>query len=44
MKTFKLPQELGDALLNYLATKPWIEVKDLIQFLQQLEEIKQTKK
>ena len=43
MKEFKLTQELGNTLLNYLAQKPWVEVKDMIEKLQNLEEIKEIK-
>ena len=43
-KTFKLPEEVGNKLLNYLASKPYIEVHELIdnlKVLQLLEDIEE---
>lgn len=33
---FLLPQELGNALLSYLAQRPYVEVHAMIQGLQEL--------
>jgi len=38
---FKLNEELANKLLNYLASKPFAEVFQLIQQLQKLEQIKE---
>jgi len=43
MKTFKLTEQLGQELLNYLASRPYAEVFQLVQKLQTLEEIKEDK-
>ena len=43
MKKFIITQELGDALIQYLGTKPWYEVNDLILALQNLENLTKTK-
>jgi hypothetical protein len=43
MKKYELPQELGDQVINYLARRPWIEVNELINKLQQLKETEEIK-
>jgi hypothetical protein len=41
MKQFKISEEIVSGLLQYLATKPYADVYQGIQALQQLEEIVQ---
>ena len=36
MKTFKIDEKLASSILQYLASKPYIEVSGLINGLQQL--------
>jgi hypothetical protein len=38
MKTFLLPEQLGNALLNYLGKRPYVEVAAFVVALSQLEE------
>ena len=38
---YKLPKEVREALLNYLAAKPFAEVVRLIMAIEKLEEIKE---
>ena len=40
---YKLPKELGEKILNYLANQPFIEVVDIMMELQKLEEFKELK-
>ena len=40
---YKIDKKLVEAVLNYLAGKPYIETFQLIQALQQLQEIKEEK-
>lgn len=39
MIIYRIDQMLAQALVNYLATKPWIEVKDFIPALMTLKTI-----
>jgi hypothetical protein len=39
MKTFLLPEQLGNAVLQYLAQRPYAEVAALIAGLSQLQEV-----
>jgi len=41
---FKVSKEVLEAVLRYLATRPFAEVNQLIGVLQQSEEIKEEKK
>ncbi len=43
MKTFKINDEQGQAIINYLSTCPYGQVFQLVQMLVNLEEIKETK-
>jgi len=38
---YKLPNEVREALMNYLASKPFAEVVRLIMAIEKLEEIKE---
>ena len=40
---FKISEDLAKAILNYLATKPYLEVWQLIQELQKVEKIEDLK-
>ncbi len=40
---FELPKELGDVILQYLGSRPYGEVFKLIQALQQLKPIEESK-
>lgn len=39
VKQYILPEQLGQAILNYLAKKPYEETHQLIQGLQQIKEM-----
>jgi len=39
----EISEELAQAILNYLSTKPFAEVVKLVQGLQSLQEIKEVK-
>ena len=39
--TYKLPEELGLLVLNYLATRPYTEVHQLIAGLQALKKLEE---
>ena len=39
MKKFEISEELAQKLLNYLATRPYLEVAELINQLQQIQPI-----
>lgn len=41
MKQFKISEELATKILNYLGTRPYIEVLDMVQTMQQMELIKE---
>lgn len=41
---YKINKQLVQAILNYFAKKPYVEVWQLIQELQKVEEIKEEKK
>jgi hypothetical protein len=38
MKTFLLPEQLGNVILNYLATRPYKEVSGMIAAMDKLQE------
>ena len=40
MKTFAISQELADKIIRYLATKPMIEVEEMVNGIRMLKEIK----
>lgn len=42
-KNFKLPETLGQEILNYLSKKPYIEVADLVIRLKSIELLKDVK-
>lgn len=38
-RDLRIPKELAQAILTYLTTKPWIEVKDFIPALMAIQPI-----
>ncbi len=43
MTSFKLPQQLGQEVLNYLVTRPYADVYKLVAALQSLEILEEPK-
>lgn len=43
-KEFKITESLANQLLNYLASRPYIEVARLVQALSSITEVKQEEK
>lgn len=41
MKTFAIPENVATAILNYLSTRPYREVYELITALQQIQPVGQ---
>ena len=41
MKKFEISEDLAQKVLNYLATRPYLEVAELIQQVQQIKPIVQ---
>lgn len=44
MPDYRLPGKVRDAIIRYLASRPWIEVHEGIESLQALEELPQARK